>query len=630
MKFSVCSFIIVFFNVSLSAQHDHDFLNDRMSKKSDVIYTIRADVDAHPGIVKGTLELEFTNPSDQAIEELTFSVLLNEFREGSKLANRYFLVDYDTLFTSDTSSGYINIDSISFLGATLGSEQYLIQDGYLNVKLPSPVEPGEKRYLFLSFESKIPVVIEERRFVRLFKDFFPKLVWFDSNIQYDFGWYENDFPYADFNVELNIEGDYYLSHPGELLNEKLIYDLPDTGNLWVNYAQFRDSSSGYRYAITSKKTRDFQFVVSNDNQRDRLSQEHYTIDAQYHPEQCKYDWAERTVVVADSLIKQLKETYGDFPYKKIELCAIDSTFLQFGTGQIIFIPDDVKKEYDMSLFILSELSKLYVPKIYSSIQAESYFSDGLASYITMQTAFERYQNDGFADLKRYEKRLRNKTKAYKLLEKDKKALDPLGHPITVTDDAMAADIENLPIYFHNSFRKIPAWLENVKCIAGDSVFNSALVHSLAKFRYQVISSNEFIADFSNNLNIDLLNEEYLHNLLTAVDSIDFALQNPHIEQKNDSSIITAEIISNTQTIIPLEIAFVGIRNDTLYKKIYPDEFQNQVYKLSETLNGKIKLIVLNPNYAHNELTRSNNYYSLTPQKFNMQEPGWFFLGFHPF
>ncbi|KAA3631898.1 MAG: hypothetical protein DWP97_12095, partial [Calditrichaeota bacterium] len=531
MKISVISLLLLFFTGSLSAQHDHDFLKDRMSKKSDVVYTIRADVEPDFGIVKGSLELEFLNNTDTVLNSLSFAVLLQEYKEGTKLANRHFLVDYDTLFISDTSSGYMKIDSITYLGVTLGSEQYRLQEGYLNVNLPASVPPGEKRYLFLSFESKIPVVIEEKRFVRLFKDFFPKLIQFDSNIRYDFGWYENNLPFADFHVELNIIGGYQLSHPGKLLNEKRIYDLPDSGSLWIDYTKYVDSLSEHKYAIASKKSRDFQFVVSRGFQRDRLISENYSIDAQYHLKKCKYEWAGRAVLVADSLITELNKTYGEFPYKSLELCAIDSTFLQFGSGPIIFIPRDVKKEYDMALYILSELTKLYVPKIISNENESAYFSDGFATYIAMRTAFERYHNDGYSDLKRYEKRLRNKTKAYKLHEKDIKALDPLGYPVTIPNDDVASDIKAIPLYFHNVFRKIPAWLELIRYVAGDSVFNPALQKTLEKYAFQSVSSDEFVSGFSNNLNTEILSEEYLHNLLADVDSIDFTIENTKIEQK---------------------------------------------------------------------------------------------------
>ncbi|KAA3635462.1 MAG: hypothetical protein DWP97_04670, partial [Calditrichaeota bacterium] len=219
---------------------------------------------------------------------------------------------------------------------------------------------------------------------------------------------------------------------------------------------------------------------------------------------------------------------------------------------------------------------------------------------------------------------------YKLHEKDIKALDPLGYPVTIPNDDVVSDIKAIPLYFHNVFRKIPAWLELIRYVAGDSVFNPALQQTLEKYAFQSVSSDEFVSGFSNNLNIKLLSKEYLHNLLADVDSIDFTLENTKIEQKKDSSYISGEIISNTMTILPLDIAFIDIRNDTLYKKIYPEEFQNRKYNLSEVIVGKVKLIILNPNFTHNELTRSNNYYSVTPQKFNMQEPGWFFLGFRPF
>lgn len=617
-------------------QHDDQFNDETYLKSSDVKYTIHARVNPDEGVVHASMELEFKNYSNDVWDTVWFGTLLNEYQPGSILDQRYDTVRYDTLFKTEESRGYCNIDSINYRGAPIDSGKIHFENGYLSVALPTSLQPGEKGFFLISFESKIPVNKDRKYYVRLFRDWIPRLMYYSTTWEtgYNFGWAEYPTPYADYYVSITVPQDYALSYPGRLINDREIYpDLPKKG-LSIGFDNSKafstsDQKGMTRYDITATSVRDFPFSLSKNYKRDRLVKDHLVIETVYD-NNCKYEWKAKTIQLVDSLIASIEDVYGRCPYKYIQISAIDSTFLQFGSCPLIFIPRDVKKQNDMAAYLLVELTKLWESPVIERDQETPNIQQGLAYYLAATVAYDRYTDDGYGYLQRFEGRMKKKTKAYKLLDKDRKALNPFGYPVIITNKLFINDIDNIQSYFQSVFRDIPGWFRIIRFMVGDTALTELLKTYARRNQFKLSSENDLFEYFEDNLpELQFRNDE-LSNLYRDIDSIDFSISNESIELNDSSSHLTASITNRSAVKLPIEIAFINQFADTLYDTIAVSEFEQGVYHLDKVVAGRIDAIALDPNYYLPDVNRFDNYFFRMPVRFKVMDPKNLFIGYRKF
>ena len=231
-------FLIVPFFVS--AQNNTTYWQQHVAYKMDV------DVDAKKYQYKGTQELVYTNNSPDVLNKVYYHLYYNAFQPNSEMdARLQAIVDPDRRMVNNLGTrenpiyesrisklqpneiGYLKVLSLKQNGTDL---KYSTEGTILEVKLNTPIQPGEKATFNMIFEGQLPVHI--RRAGRNNEDgvALSMAQWYPKMAEYDFeGWHAHPYiarefqgVWGNFDVTLHIDRNYTIGGTGNLQNPQEI------------------------------------------------------------------------------------------------------------------------------------------------------------------------------------------------------------------------------------------------------------------------------------------------------------------------------------------------------------------------------------------------------------------------
>ena len=193
-----------------------------------VDYTMEIDVDVKTFTYTGEQKLVYTNNSPDSLERVFYHLYYNAFKPGSDLeaTSRNSYNDKrnmsKTLLSLDKNDwGDLRVLALAQDGVALS---YTTKETILEVELNTPLLPGEKTTLDMSFFVKVPAIV--RRAGKNNKDgvAFSMAQWYPKLCEYDAeGWHANPYlgrefygVWGDFNVTINIDKDYTVAASGYL------------------------------------------------------------------------------------------------------------------------------------------------------------------------------------------------------------------------------------------------------------------------------------------------------------------------------------------------------------------------------------------------------------------------------
>ncbi|MHA7942423.1 M1 family metallopeptidase [Formosa sp. 3Alg 14/1] len=210
-----------------------------------VDYTMNIDMDVETYQYKGVQKIVYTNNSPDVLTSVYYHLFLNAFQPGSEMDARLQSIEdpdgrmmengksrISTLKPEET--GYIKVKSLKQNGKSIAYETV---GTILEVKLESPIQPGEKVTFDMDYDAQIPLQI--RRSGRNSKEgvALSMTQWYPKLAEYDFeGWHADPYigrefhgVWGDFDVTINIDKNYTIGGTGYLQNPNDIGHGYETG-----------------------------------------------------------------------------------------------------------------------------------------------------------------------------------------------------------------------------------------------------------------------------------------------------------------------------------------------------------------------------------------------------------------
>src|SRR6266542_1210918 len=275
----------------------------------DVVdYTLRAELDEEKHIVHGTGTIAWRNTSAAGVRELFFHLYLNAFKNERSLFLRAPVASgRGTSAVADW--GYIDVrkllarelDGVDLWpGADKTSPGDVDDETDIRVPLPRAIAPGETLTLDLTWDAKLPSIVERTGYVGNFHmvaQWFPKIARLLPNGQWrHFPFYHLSEFYADFgtyDVTIDVPAGMVVGATGVRVSES-----SDKGRDVVHYRQ--------------SDVHDFAWTGWRSFRKKTTRAEGVDIVALYP---AGYEaTADREIATAAFALKYFGERYGPYPY----------------------------------------------------------------------------------------------------------------------------------------------------------------------------------------------------------------------------------------------------------------------------------------------------------------------------
>lgn len=212
-----------------------------------VDYTMEVLMDVETFTYEGTQKLVYTNNSPDTLDRVYYHLYFNAFQPGSEMDIRLQTIkDGDKRMMNEGKSRIASLteSEIGYLHATSLTQDgqqviYNEEETILVVELATPLLPGAKTTLEMSFKGQVPLQI--RRSGRNSSEGVALSMsqWYPKLSEYDFeGWHPNPYiarefhgVWGNFDVKLTLDKDYVVGGTGYLQNPNEIghgYEAPGT------------------------------------------------------------------------------------------------------------------------------------------------------------------------------------------------------------------------------------------------------------------------------------------------------------------------------------------------------------------------------------------------------------------
>ena len=351
--------------------------------QQQVDYTMTVDMDVEKFQYQGTQELVYSNNSPDTLYQVFYHLYFNAFQPGSEMDVRSInLPDPDPRVGNRISKltpeeiGYLKVSSLKQNGKPVF---YKTSGTVLEVKLHTPIAPGEKVNFSMSFNGQVPTQI--RRSGRNSKEgvALSMTQWFPKIAEYDFeGWHADPYiarefhgVWGNFDVTINIDKNYILGGTGYLQNPQEIgygYEKPGT--------KVTKKGKKLSWHFKAPMVHDFAWTADPDYIHDVLKVPNGpTLHFLYKNNKDIIDnWKDLQPKTAE-LIRYFSENIGKYPYDQYSV-------LQGGDGGM---------EYAMCTLITGERSFESLVGVTAHEMAHSWFQQILAT----NEAKHEWMDEGF-------------------------------------------------------------------------------------------------------------------------------------------------------------------------------------------------------------------------------------------
>ncbi|MDO7137150.1 M1 family metallopeptidase [Algibacter lectus] len=235
-----------------------------------VDYKMDIDMDVNNYQYQGKQTLVYTNNSPDVLDRVYYHLFFNAFQPGSEMDVRsQTIADPDARVGSRIGQlkpneiGYIKVNSLKQNGTTLTHETV---GTVLEVKLATPIKPGEKVTFTMDFDAQVPAQIRRTGRNNAEGVALSMAQWYPKLAEYDFeGWHADPYigrefhgVWGDFDVKLTINKDYTVAGSGYLQNPNQIGHGYETG------AVTKSNSDKLTWHFVAPNVHDFTWAADKD------------------------------------------------------------------------------------------------------------------------------------------------------------------------------------------------------------------------------------------------------------------------------------------------------------------------------------------------------------------------------
>ena len=352
-----------------------------------VDYSMEIDMDVNKFQYKGQQKLVYTNNSPDILNHVYYHLYFNAFQPGSEMDVRSRSIKDPDRRVMDRISkllpneiGFIKVKSLKQNGKSISYETV---GTVLEVKLDTPIQPGENVTFDMVFDGQVPKQI--RRSGRNNADgvALSMTQWYPKLAEYDFeGWHADPYiarefhgVWGDFDIKLTIDKTYVVGGTGYLQNPNEIGYGYETGALK------RPKGDKLTWHFKAPNVHDFTWAADPDYIHDTMQVPegpllHFLYSGD---DEIQENW-KKLQPQAVKLMQFFSQNVGQYPYKQY-------SFIQGGDGGM---------EYAMCTLITSgsnyggllgtashELAHTWFQFLLASNEAKhEWMDEGFASYIS--------------------------------------------------------------------------------------------------------------------------------------------------------------------------------------------------------------------------------------------------------
>jgi hypothetical protein len=592
---------IITASAALSQHHTHEHPTVPLHIPK-IGYTIKAEVVPESLLVRGQMELEYRNFSDDTLSEIYFRLHLN----------------------THSLNGYCRIDSMLYYGVPLTEDNISIDNAYMKISLPSKLAPEATGFFLIAFESRAASLYassldkghDRGHYVAFYR-------WYPCVCPYKDGrWYTDQYigydqstgEYALYNVALQIDSAYSIAHPGQLLNEKEHYgflpkgvddtvyvDLVNKHSLDFGGVRYHpEFPSGYkRYFVRARNAIGFSFVVGPQFIRDRTYRDSLTIEVCYGKGEQKV-WGGFVARSARGLIRQYEKWLGKFPHNNLTVVAGEGLEENHRSQQFLVLPTNITDSSLLYATLAVELANCWLsPALPDSGGAGQWFDEGLAYYVAIRALYDSFGTEGYEMIREHRKLM---TKRLNKKERSRQ-------------------------FVARVFHELPSQTHALRFLVGDSILREALQEDVRRFRYEFPYATDFL-DIVKELT-DQRECINFNDWASAGGVFDCGVSKVKTERTEGGYGVSFEVKNFGSSVMPVEIGYVISVTDTVYDTLMHDQLPGHTISstIHRTIPTRIKAVVLDPNYLLPDVDRNNNYSFTLPLRFRYRPPETLFPPF---
>ena len=429
-------------------------------------YDIVCEYDENSHTLTCEQNVNYVNNSNNALNEICFFLYPNSFKEIA-VSNAY----YDRAYPNGDSFGDIEIESVKI--GDKDAEFNIENEAILNVTLFSDLFPNESIEINLSYVVNLANVYHRLGYgdnTVNFGNFYPILC------VYDDGFVKNSFasngdPFysdiANYNVQITFPSNYTLATSGEVLSST-------------------SENSKTTTEIKGEKLRDFCFVLSTKFEVISKTINDVNVNYYYYDDEN----AEEYLTLACEVIEEFSSSFGDYPYKNVNVVKTNFCFGGMEYPNLVYISDEITDSETYRYVIVHELAhQWWYSLVGNNEYEEAWLDESLTEYSTA-IFFERHDYG-----LNYDDIIAGADSTYRLF------VDVYSNVLGDVDESMnrnLGEFETEPEYVNCVYTKGVLMYDSLRKTLGDSKFFKCLKDYFENFRYKNASGADLINSFSSS------------------------------------------------------------------------------------------------------------------------------------
>ena len=429
-------------------------------------YDIVCEYDENSHTLTCEQNVNYVNRSNNTLNEICFFLYPNSFKEIA-VSNAY----YDRAYPNGDSFGDIEIESVKI--GDKDAEFNIENEAILNVTLFSDLFPNESIEINLSYVVNLANVYHRLGYgdnAVNFGNFYPILC------VYDDGFVKNSFasngdPFysdiANYNVQITFPSNYTLATSGEALGST-------------------NENSKTTTEIKGEKLRDFCFVLSTKFEVISKTINDVNVNYYYYDDEN----AEEYLTLACEVIEEFSSSFGDYPYKNVNVVKTNFCFGGMEYPNLVYISDEIADAETYRYVIVHELAhQWWYSLVGNNEYEEAWLDESLTEYSTA-LFFERHDYG-----LNYDDIIAGADSTYRLF------VDVYSNVLGDVDESMnrnLGEFETEPEYVNCVYTKGVLMYDGLRKTLGDSKFFKCLKDYFENFRYKNASGADLINSFSSS------------------------------------------------------------------------------------------------------------------------------------
>lgn len=514
-------------------------------------YTMTIDMDVDKYQYKGTQKLIYTNNSPDVLDNVFYHLHFNAFQPGSEMDVRSQTIsDPDKRVKSRIGNlkpneiGYINVTSLKQNNTAVN---YKTEGTVLEVKLNTPIKPGEKVTFDMIFDAQVPLQIRrsgrnnEEGVALSMTQWYPKLA------EYDFeGWHADPYisrefhgVWGNFDVTINIDKNYILGGTGYLQNPNEIGYGYETAK--VN----RPTGNTLKWHFKAPNVHDFTWAADPQFLHDTLQMPngptlHFLYKKTLEKEYLK-NWKNLQPKTAE-LMTYFSNTIGKYPYKQYSVIQGGDGGMEYGMCTLI----TGQRNFESLVGVTAhELAHTWFQFLLATNESKhEWMDEGFTTYISTYAMDYVFNKNNPSPLE-------NTYSGYYYLVKTGKEQPQSTH---------ADRYEHNLAYGISAYNKGAVFLEQLGYIIGEDNLKKTLKQYFTNWAFKHPTPNDFIRVAEKVSGLEL--NWYLTDWTKTTNTIDYGIKS--VTEATNKTMVTLERIGLMPMPLDIEVEYTNGKKELFY------------------------------------------------------------------